>query len=204
MKISVYYDNGMINMFDTQPYVAGEPFRGDGKNILSEFRLVLDEKSLENEGVVLEVCFYDAAPSTNEPTGDQQLYPASRRRGRSIRLVSKSELAHVVKISCDNELLMWRQGGELINGVKFSIAEVLYYSDAATSSINARALTLHDYLRKAHPELSDEQAAKMIGYTKASLDYISVEESANMNVADDMGAEQENYDEDNGENWDFG
>ena len=101
-------------------------------------------------------------------------------------LVSPNELSEIAKITCDGELLVWRQGGELINGVKFSGQEILCYSDSATTSINARSLAVFDYLKRAHEGdgKTDEEIAAMLGYTMAALSTIRKAEAAN--VSDDV------------------
>lgn len=186
MKVCIYYENGLIDLFDTQNWCAGEPFRAQGIALAAEFKLLLDAGTLARDGIILETFWYDAAQRDDLPGyGESNLQPAARKQGRMIRLASKEELEHVVKVTCDGELLLWRQGGELINGVKFSIAELLCYSDASTKSINRRASALYEYTRKAHPELNDEEAAELIGYTKLSLDYISQEEFANIDEIDE-------------------
>ena len=180
MHIIVYYESGVIDRFDTQNFCAAEPFRRGGTSILAEFRLRLDP--LATDGLMLEGYWYELPPS-DEGRG---LSPAPRHPSFKLLLVSPEELSEIAKITCDGELLVWRQGGELINGVKFSGQEILCYSDSATTSINARSLAVFDYLKRAHESegKTDEEIAAMLGYTVPALEAIRKAEAAN--VAEDV------------------
>lgn len=193
MHISVYYESGVIDGFDTQSLCAAEPFRKGGTNILTEFRLRLD--LLATGGLVLEGFWYELPPSGEE----RGLAVAPRHPGFKMLLVSPDELSEIAKITCDGELLVWRQGGELINGVKFSGQEILCYSDSATTSINARSLAVFDYLKRAHEGdgKTDEEIAAMLGYTTAALNTIRKAEAAN--VADDVYEDDAQDDSDSSE-----
>lgn len=202
MQIKVFYRSGRLDAFDTMAFCTAEPYRRQGDNLLTEFQLLTDSETLANEGLMLEVYWYD--PRVREDTtcsGRYQLPHASRQAGNRIRLASKSELQDVAQITVDGELLIWRQGDHLINGVKFMNQEVLCYSSAVTASINRRALTLYDYLRNAHPSLSDEAVAALLGYPKGAIDDISCAEAANMDFADEELAPEA---EPPAESWDFG
>ena len=73
-----------------------------------------------------------------------------------IRLISKRELEDVAKITLDGELVEWRQGGELVNGVKFFSQELLYFSNGRSASITERACKISQFIKNANPELPDE------------------------------------------------
>lgn len=182
MNITVYYQSGRIDSFSTENFCAQEPFKSEGTNITTEFQLRLD--LLYEEGLLLEVFWYDAnisnssVSSKNDEVGIK-IPHASRMRGRRVRLVSHRELADIAKIVCDGELLVWRQGSELINGIKFFGQELLCFSDATTTSINRRALNIFEYLKNANPGLPGENIAKMMGYSKDAIDTIKADETAN-------------------------
>lgn len=184
MNIVVYYQSGRIDEFDTSNFCNLEPFKREGQNMTTEFRVRLD--LLEPEGLLLEINWYDANPFsqaiTSKADGSEEsmdILHAVRRSGRRIRLVSQGELADIAKIICNGELMVWRQGSELINAVKFSGQEILCFSNATTTSINARAVAIFEYLQNANPGLSDEVIAQMMGYSKPAIDMILADEAAN-------------------------
>lgn len=218
MLIKVFYRSGRLDAFDTVSFCTAEPYRNRGDNLLTEFQLLTDGDTLAAEGLMLEVFWYD--PRIKEDTtrsGRYGLPHASRQAGNRIRLASKSELADIVLVTVDGELLLWRQGEHLINGVMFKNQEILCYSNDAIASINRRALALYDYIRNANPTLNEDEAAALLGYTKDAIDDISFAESANTDFADDflselndaMGeadkalSEEEDDGESSAENWDF-
>ena len=69
----------------------------------------------------------------------------------------------------DGEKLLWREGDELINGERFFAMEQLCYSDATVQSINRRAIAVFDYLKHAHPTRSDDEIARIMGYTESAI-----------------------------------
>lgn len=185
MLIKVSYRSGKMDVFDTTSFCATEPFKSKGDNLLTEFLLLFDGHTLETEGIMLEVYWYN--PKLREDTvrsGPNNLPHAARMAGHRIRVASKNELEDVVAVSMDGDMLLWRQGDDLINGLKFHNQELLCYADAVTASINRRALALFDYLRRAHPELSEDEIADRIGYTRRAIEAISFEESANIEISE--------------------
>lgn len=184
MKVTVYYQSGRIDEFDTKDFCANEPFKAEGVNIITEFQVRLD--LLQQEGLLLEVFWYnakasDGVSSNNEEVG-AKIPHALRMPGRRIRLVSQRELSDIAKINCNGELLVWRQGSELINSIKFFGQEILCFSNATTTSINSRAIAIFEYLQKANPGLPDENIAQMMGYSKRALDTIMADEAANVDA----------------------
>lgn len=217
MLIKVFYRSGRLDAFDTVSFCTAEPYRRHGDNLLTEFQLLTDGDTLAAEGLMLEVFWYD--PRIKEDTtrsGRHNLPHASRQAGNRIRLASKNELSDVVLVTVDGELLLWRQGEHLINGVMFKNQEILCYSNDAIASINRRALALYEYIRNANPSLNEDEAAALLGYTKDAIDDISFAEGANADFVDgfmselndsileaDNALSEENGEEEASENWDF-
>ena len=86
----------------------------------------------QNEGLVVDVYWYDAkihdkdnAVTSLDEKKNATLNNALLKASTRIRLISKRELEDVAKITLDGELVEWRQGGELVNGVKFFSQELL-------------------------------------------------------------------------------
>ena len=116
---------------------------------------------------------------------------AVRRPGSAMLLVAPDELDGIVWLKKDGEKILWREGDDLINGERFFAMEQLCYSDAATVSINKRALAVFDYLKHVHPDDSDETVAASMGYTPAAIQRIQDAE-----LAQDDGYDDEEPDED--------
>lgn len=170
MRITVFYQSGKVSEFNTETFTTPEPFKGEGgggANVATEFNLRLDK--LETEGLMLEVFWYNALidkyamESVDGDTG-RSIFHAGREPGRFVRLVSERELNDIAKICVDGEMVVWRQGDDVINAIKYFNQEILCYSDEVTRSVNAKVMTLYDYLKRVHPLATDEEVAQMLGY----------------------------------------
>lgn len=105
------------------------------------------------------------------------------------------ELDDVVWLKKDGEKLLWREGDELINGERFFAMEQLCYSDATVQSINRRAIAVFDYLKHAHPTRSDDEIARIMGYTESAIERIrDAEISQDEGFVDDDGEGQNEED----------
>lgn len=164
MNVQVFYDSGRVDEFDVEHFTQSEPF--DGRNMLTNFEVRFDD--LESESLWLQAHFYDVRPEYRQDA-DPDVTPVARRmRGWRFLLVDKSEIGHVVKIVVNKEVVAWRQGPDLINGIKFQAQEQLCYSDDLSASVNKKAVEVHNYLANANPELADDEEAlcQMFGFTK--------------------------------------
>jgi hypothetical protein len=191
-EIKVYYLSGLIDFFSFDQFVAKEPLKnpsGAAQNLLTEFRLRLDE--LEREGLVVETWWHDTTTERANRTtevidrGDGKtfsvdFYHAILRPWRKVRLIARSELGDVSKIVVDGEVVVWRQGDDLINGVRFYAAELLYFSNPVTASTNRKALEMFDYIKNAHRDMSDEDIADMLGYSWKAFEQILGQEKSQL------------------------
>jgi hypothetical protein len=191
-EIKVYYLSGLIDFFSFDQFVAKEPLKspsGAAQNLLTEFRLRLDE--LEREGLVVETWWHDTTTERANRTtevidrGDGMtfsvdFYHAILRPWRKVRLIARSELGDVSKIVVDGEVVVWRQGDDLINGVRFYAAELLYFSNPVTASTNRKALEMFDYIKNAHRDMSDEDTADMLGYSWKAFEQILGQEKSQL------------------------
>lgn len=170
---------------------------------LNEIDALLQEGSLDirsGEGLVLDLFWYDMNTTGGTtyaelPELNTQIPCAARSLGTRIRLVSPNELLHIVKITCDGELLCWKQGGELIDAVKFSNQEILCFSNGSTQSINDKAVAIFNYLKRAYPHAEDEDIALSMGYPLEAYRRIEAEQVAN-SEEDEAESEPENMDDD--------
>lgn len=164
---------------------------GDQNGISGHMTVFLTEKQNSNEGLVVDVYWYDAkihdkdnaVTSLNEKknaTLNNALLKASTR----IRLISKRELEDVAKITLDGELVEWRQGGELVNGVKFFSQELLYFSNGRSASITERACKISQFIKNANPELPDEIIAGWMGLPPTVLETMKRDQLRNDQVSE--------------------
>lgn len=171
MVIEVLYKSFRYEKFDSNTQTNSEPFRARGTSILTDWNLYLG--ALEENGIILAEHFYDVAATGGQVTLEGVQVPAATRQvGCAMLLVSPEELDEVVWLKKDGEKLLWREGDDLINGERFFALEQLCYSDATVQSVNRRAIAVFDYLKHAHPTLSDDEVARMMGYTESAIERI--------------------------------
>lgn len=180
MRVVVYYQSGLVDVFDTLNFTNNEPYRDTSCAIVTEFALRLD--LIEREGLVMDTFVYDKDADDDAPRAkvEEVTVPfALRRPGHRVRLVARGELRRVAKVTLDGELMLWRQGDELINAVKFANQEVLCFSNATTTSINQKAMSIFSYLQKANPELDADKVAGLMGFTQKAIEDIRYYEQEN-------------------------
>lgn len=196
MVIEVLYKSFRYEKFDSSAQTNSEPFRAKGTNILTDWNLYLG--ALEENGIILAEHWYDGNPqhAGGQVTLEGTKVPAATRQvGSAMLLVSPDELDDVVWLKKDGEKLLWREGDELINGERFFAMEQLCYSDATVQSINRRAIAVFDYLKHAHPTYSDDEIARIMGYTESAIERIrDAEISQDEGFVDDDGEGQNEED----------
>lgn len=190
MRITVYYENGLTEDFDTLNFTAAEPFKADrATNLLTDFQLQFDR--LMTDGLILDVYYYEAAtdnPCYTDTNQGIQIPLATRRLGWRMLLVSKQELENAVLIIRDGELFAWRQETEWINAIQFRLQEILCFSSASTDSINRKATILFHYLKNAHPSLSDPEISALMGFPYEAYERIQKWESENIDFEESLDA----------------
>lgn len=180
MLISVYYQSGKVENFDSVNFTRADPFGNLGTSIWADFNVRYD--LIEKQGLVVDLFWYDsteksAASVTDDETGATLKELVRKPCGRAL-LVDKSELGQIAKITQDGQLVAWRQGTSLINGIRFSSQEILCFSDSTTSSINKRASSVYAYLRAANPEVDDRYICDMMGFPPEIMEMILADEAA--------------------------
>ena len=193
MVIEVLYKSFRYEKFDSNTQTNSEPFRSRGTSVLTDWNLYLG--ALEENGIVLAEHFYDVSAAGGQVTLEGVQVPAATRQvGCAMLLVSPDELDEVVWLKKDGEKLLWREGDDLINGERFFALEQLCYSDATVQSVNRRAIAVFDYLKHAHPTLSDDEIARMMGYTESAIERIKDAETSQDDGfldGDEPGGEEE-------------
>ena len=165
MVIEVLYKSFRYEKFDSSVQTNSEPFRAKGTNILTDWNLYLG--ALEENGIILAEHWYDGNPqhAGGQVTLEGTKVPAATRQV------------------------------ELINGERFFAMEQLCYSDATVQSINRRAIAVFDYLKHAHPTYSDDEIARIMGYTESAIERIrDAEISQDEGFVDDDGEGQNEED----------
>lgn len=193
MRVVVYFQSGKVSEFNTETFCAAEPFSSEGgPNVATEFSLRLDR--IADDGLVLQVFWYSAAIDgdtayTPEPeVGGREVAHAMREPGRNVRLLSRAEIEEIAKVEVDGQMVLWRQGEDLVNATRFRNAELLCYSDAVQVSLNARLVGVWEYLQRAYPASSDEELADRIGYPLRAVRRAQAEERA-QGAEGELGAE---------------
>lgn len=193
MKLITYYQTGKIDVFDTATFTTTDPFKRDGMNLITEFAIRFDllEDKNSNEGLVVDVYWYDAkihdkdnVVTSLDEKKNATLNNALLKASTRIRLISKRELEDVAKITLDGELVEWRQGGELVNGVKFFSQELLYFSNGRSASITERACKISQFIKNANPELPDEIIAGWMGLPPTVLETMKRDQLRNDQVSE--------------------
>lgn len=149
-----------------------------GQDIIATAVLGTKLGSMLNENAYREVV--TSLDEKKNATLNNALLKASTR----IRLISKRELEDVAKITLDGELVEWRQGGELVNGVKFFSQELLYFSNGRSASITERACKISQFIKNANPELPDEIIAGWMGLPPTVLETMKRDQLRNDQVSE--------------------
>lgn len=195
MKIRIRYTDGDEHYFDTDTFMATDPFKGQGLNLCTEFQPRYDMLHRKEDPVfLLDVFWYDARQRENSyqslnPEAGVRMHHAQRVPACRILLAESSEVERLASVEIDGSLVAWRQGDELINGVKFAVQEILCFSSQTTDSINEKAVSIYEYLCNKDPSAPREEVAQSMGYSQAAIDYLLSDEfaSAGFDVEDDSG-----------------
>ncbi len=75
-------------------------------------------------------------------------------------------------------MVAWRVGEDLINGIKFRAQELACFSNDTASSINSKAVAVHDYLANTDPVLAanEDELCQMFGYTRRAYEQVLLAE----------------------------
>ena len=162
MKLKLLYDNLRIEVFDTNELTEKKAL-GD-RNLLTNYELRMDQ--IDGDRLWLEMLWYDASSKVRADSPEGGLATARRTNGWRFLLVDPEDMKHLMAVYLDDELVIWRESGELVFGALFKLHEALYYSDEKKTSVSRRAVFLHDYMKRKHREIADDPEALCaeIGY----------------------------------------
>lgn len=170
MNIQVFYDTGRVDEFNVERFTLPLPF--DGNNMLTNFEVRFD--NLDTDSLWLQAHFYDTRTEYRQDTPADTTPVARRMRGWRFLLVDKTEIKHVSKIVMNDEMVAWRVGDALINGVKFQAQELACFTDDTSSSINSKVVAVHNYLANANPLLAvnEEELCRAFGFTQSAYERV--------------------------------
>lgn len=195
MIIAIEYKSGRMKEFDTSSFTTTNAMSAGDKtarNVMTELDLRLD--LVETVGLRLDFYWYDAAPQGErveipglmDSKGNPVcLTAASRRLGTSVLLCSLGGIEQISRIIVQRANgtvdALWRQGSGdwLINGAKFEAQRVLSYTDANVTSMNSQAIFVFRYMKKANPEMTEEEICSLIGYPLDAYKEIQLDEAKN-------------------------
>ena len=185
MQISITYDDRAARDFDTGIFASSEPFKAQGINGMTEIVPRFD-LLFKKEDPVFIIDFYwynfrvesNSYSSINDENG-VKMFHAQRQAGVRVEIADTSEVEHIVTIEKDGKLVAWRQAGDLVDGIKFANQEVLCFSSQTTDSINEKAGSIYEYISNAHPGMSQEDIASMMGYSVDGINLILSDEFKN-------------------------
>lgn len=152
MEIKILYDDSRLEVFSTSELTEKKAL-GD-RNLLTNYELRMD--NVGERKLWLEMLWYDASSAVraDNPPGDM---PAARRTaGWRFLLADEEDMSHMVAAYLGDKLVIWRESGQLVFGALFNLLETLYYSDDRTASVSRRAVFLHDYMARKHPETAED------------------------------------------------
>lgn len=180
MQITVTYNNGRTEVFNTNSLTSVQPF--GPHTMLNEFDMRLND--LGEQSLFMEIHHYE---DIGEPDSTANTAELIRQRGRRCALADHEEIQKILSIEADGKLLSWQQGGTFVNATLFEYACMLYYSGPAAASNSYKAIWLFDYLSFAYPEKASSRAdiAHMFGYPLAAYDDAERAEHAQPNDEED-------------------
>lgn len=166
MKVRAYYDNGRIDVFDTDSLTAAQPLGPAAA--LANFELRLD--AVGDAGMWLEAHHYDVDHRAPGEGGEAPAAP--RRRGWRFLLAEREELDHVELVTADGEEVAFRLGGELVDAARFARAAALHVPNwAAKSRCSCAAELLERVCRlPGFSEADPLSAAASFGFGPGALD----------------------------------
>ena len=171
MNITIRYDNGRIDVFDTMSFTAPQPY--PTTNMLTNFELKLDE--IGRKGLWLAAHYYDVGNAYRQNAPDGEIPVARRKRGWRFLLAQADEVGHIQAVEMDASPVLRRAGGALFDCARFEdvAGRVLGPQPAA---LYPRILALYSFLERAHDaqgESTDpEDVAAEFGFTAQMVEAV--------------------------------
>lgn len=180
MIIVCEYKDGRVKEFDASlfsPRTSLPTGRG-ASCVLVEYDLRLDQ--IEEIGLCLDIFCHNAGSENSEPRLLEGVYDengmlmtietTARTIAVSVPLIAKKNLHLLSRVLVQRAgstvQAVWHRGeGDwLIIGTKFDVQRAQVYTDAGATSTNAQAVQVFKYLKKANPNMTDEELCSLMGY----------------------------------------
>ena len=184
MKLKLLYDNLRIEVFDTSELTEKKAL-GD-RNLLTNYELRMDQ--IDGDRLWLEMLWYDASSKVRSENPEGPMATARRTDGWRFLIADPEDMKQLMAVYLDDELVIWRESGELVFGALFKLHETLYYSDEKKTSVSRRAVFLHDYMKRKRCEIADDPDAlsAAIGYPRAAYDAMARVEATDIRKIRDL------------------
>lgn len=153
MIVKTFYGNGHFDVFDTDHLTDSSLFPG---NALTNFSFNLED--LGARRLWLNLYYYEVADTYREDTGPCGLPVARRRDGWSFLLVDDDDIDGLTKVMADGQVVVFRQGDCLIDGIAYD-----YASDIACE-LNPQSVRTHDYLARVLGPENEQVICERMGY----------------------------------------
>ena len=145
MNITIRYDNGRIDVFDTVSFTAPQPF--PQTNMLTDFELKLDD--LGKKGLWLAAHYYAIGQAYRGAAGDDEVPVARRKMGWRFLLAQEDEVGHIQSVDMDGSPVLRRAAGTLFDYARFeSIANPLLGNQP--SALYPRIMALYGCFEQIH------------------------------------------------------
>lgn len=145
MNITIRYDNGRIDVFDTVSFTAPQPF--PQTNMLTDFELKLDD--LGKKGLWLVAHYYAIGQAYRDAAGDGEVLVARRRMGWRFLLAQEDEIDHIQSVDMDGSPVLRRAAGTLFDYARFeSVAGTLLGNQPA--ALYPRIMALYGCFEQIH------------------------------------------------------
>lgn len=109
MIVKTYYDNGHVDVFDTDRKTENLPQSG---NLLTNYSLDIDK--VKGGRLWMSSYYYEANDQYRDTVGPSGLPVARRRDGWSFLLADEEDMKRLVRVTVDGENVLIRVAGELV------------------------------------------------------------------------------------------
>jgi hypothetical protein len=192
MIIKALYSDGRIQTMNiAYGDSTSDPFaiERDTKAATLATELVVRGDELLTKGLCVDYNWYSSVidKDTEEYTGEYYSKPlrlAAREAGRRICCIAPEEMDSIERIVVNGDVLAWREGGVLFNGVKFLEAQD-HYCRKDNSSQAENAIKLYEVFTNLYPGATHQEVCAMFGYTPELYDKALIVATAFV-AADDM------------------